>query len=1513
MGRPERVADFCSRLQQQISHPPTAAEAAQLEELIPLLSLKGGDLAAPLFDLLARVASVCGAPWPFLAGMLAARDPELGRRALHLTAQLAESGMIPIDEEKALFLARQVESEGSLFRESTSLRTIGQLVSRLPAAGAAHPVLDLYRRAPPDPLSRLAARLLDLDNQPASSRLARELLGRDAYSFLHPYLDYTRASHFDLLHLVPERGQPPPALPSLRRTETTCGAELLREVIAALGWHRINLGLEVTPTIGVSIGDSIPFLVSPAEAQLIASCTGARRVSESFIFIAHGGLPVDQPGDHEQGSTVARFRAYNLAHAEVLADILDVAALTGEKTRRILSRMDEIVSDFTALFAAMSEECEILPAVYAELRQRVTTELEKEDVHPQLSPELTRLVQMFEDPGSLADVRTLHGLKRYLHQRGLKLGLRLVAAGAGTMRTVSLVVSNRRRILRTVAAIQYVDFEPTTPQFSAGPETASTVGLPFPVSVLVHAYGTQLLHGQESFPSIKIFCYGNEVHYYIAFKNHPAFLRIDFSPPLKGGMIDLEYFGVSNYELSAHPNPALDSIRLFFGRLDFDVQIDGTRIHARYDKERALDLGELCDAAGALCRLIPFLMDVDWIIGGLDLDRDARARVARAWADRFALSGTLPIEQLLTRDRRGILQAVETGPAGEREVPWSGEGSYRDRLHLPSADLLLPLHSALEELGLDIVSFPTPGESQGVGAMALERLLLRPLREAVARGELMVTPDGFRKCPPQRFQRKHEAEALAEILGRDDTTIREAALLGQLVAPLERTLSFQTTGSVNGYEVQRARLPLLGESLGLHVLRDAGGIVRLAVFTHGESIYKRRDDPNDTWRSNESLSVPELTLLLRRSNYLAPGVESPGEWEAEEAERIREMFGRTSPFEPRAPLRGESVLRGLRASPGRAVGRVLFSTVGRLPADFDGAVLVAASVRPEDSIVLHHAAGIVSTGGGILSHAGLIAVQLHKPALIISGQWRDEADGTRSLLHGTFEYTEEAREMGGHRVVLWHGMKEREHRLHEGALVVVDADAGTLRVIGHDREALALHEELRLFAAASRHLLHATDENEILRLRGRQLQARYQIAKLLGRLNDPIVARHAVHEILLGEAFEPAGARAHRAQLLSLVLGNPRVGPAARDGLLQIARELDRRRAAAHEAAERCIPAAESVFEILWLRLAVRRLHRILEGTTTALLECGLDAPPPDSFLPSAIDQMAARRLADLRLERLHALSDAAVGSRQRVRRRHLLREIGRLDLLLGRQGQQDRAASADELSRSDAQACARLAKQHILGPEEGGLELHPLLGWKAANLAEIGELGGLAHVPPWFAITRRAFNEVLARPLDQTAPASPEILRTSPTLGVAIDAILDRADLSPGQQSAQIRELWDRVALPRELIAELLAAYRRLGELLARSEDAPPDPVGPYVAIRSSSLEEDTESAARAGEFDTFLFVRGEDRLLDPPQTGMERAVDGTGDPQPRDARHGLGPDRRRGHRPAHRPLARFWSARRQ
>ena len=101
--------------------------------------------------------------------------------------------------------------------------------------------------------------------------------------------------------------------------------------------------------------------------------------------------------------------------------------------------------------------------------------------------------------------------------------------------------------------------------------------------------------------------------------------------------------------------------------------------------------------------------------------------------------------------------------------------------------------------------------------------------------------------------------------------------------------------------------------------------------------------------------------------------------------------------------------------------------------------------------------------------------------------------------------------------------------------------------------------------------------------------------KLLGRLADPALARHLVHEILLGDALSESGGGGERAELLSLVLGNERIAPPARDHLLHIIGELARRCLFAVRNAEERIPTSSSLHEVLAMRLEVLRLQRALE------------------------------------------------------------------------------------------------------------------------------------------------------------------------------------------------------------------------------------------------------------------------------------------------------------------------------
>jgi len=1484
MGTPERVEALCARLQQALRAAPAGTLHDEVLALARRLRERDGAIAAPVFGLVAEAATSWEAPWPVLREALQAREPAFVREALGIALVRARAGTLAIDDSVVGCLADLVDREGIPWSEPAVLGTIrGILTVRTDAAASPEEqLLALYLGPGPFSLRRLAARLLDVAGQPVSASIAARLLGREAHAFLSPFLVYTRAGHLDLLYLAPDgpgAGVPARVLESMRGAVEVCGESLARAVIAEVGWPRVCAGLEAGRFIGVTVGGSIPFMVRPGEAPLLEMLAGARRTGEALLIVAHGGLQAAAPELTDAGSAAARFRALNLSHATLLAEIMDVAPLDRGRIERLLGGMDRVVEDFVALFGGQAEECAILPGLYRELKGRILEMIPREGAAPQLSAELTRLVLAFEDPRTPGDVRSLHGLKRYLHQRGLRLGFHLVESGGATNRTVEILLCGSGRLLHRVPGIEYVDFEPSPGAAPGGRGNGSAI--PDPVAVVVEGLGRQLLHGQRDFPTVRIFCYGNEVHYFLGYGTHPAFLRVDYSPPLLGGMVDLEFYGVSKYEMAQHPNMQLDALRLFFRRLEFDCSVEATRVRARYDKERALDLGDLRARTEALFRLVPYLMDLDWIIGGLALDADARGEVAQAWAERFALWGALPLAQMLTRDRQAILAAVDEGPAGRTEIAWNGVGPYRDRFTpSPIASDFAALHRRLRAAGLDL---PARMEdcATPVGQLALERDLLQPLRDAIERGEIVLGPEGPCVRAPDQFARLSEAERFAEILAGDDRELRAAGLLARLTGPLERGLRFRTTGSLNGHEIQRAPLVLRGERLSLYVLRDAAGIVRLALCGPGEVIWRRRAGPDSPWVSSPFLEAAALSSLLRAGGYLIAGVEPPAA-EPEEAVGIRARFLGAGLPSPRPPAPGERRAAGLRASPGRAAGPARFGTAGRRAEDLDGAVLLAPSVRPEDSVFLYHCAGIVSTGGGILSHAGLIATQFRKPALIVPGEWRSGEDGAPALVYRTSEYRLDEREVHGFRVSVRHDILEREHRMEEGDLVVVDADAGTMRVLGHDRDALALHDGLRTLVDLDARMEGIADDPGLLAARGRRLRARFLVEKILARLTDPVLACHAVEELLLGHPLGRGGGRqSENARLLALLVANPDVGPVAREVLGEAAAELRRRAQAALETAVQRLPTSTSLDEILALVRDVRKRHDILRGAVESLPAGGPEIPAPDEKAAAETRVAARRRLETLREEAARHVRECAGAPSPPARLRHALRGLERIERVLGEPRSALVAEARSGLARRDERAVRSIASRDVVESSECGYEAHPFVGWKAANLAEVDRLAGPGVVPAWFAVTDRAFQRVLDLPLGRTPPGLPEEAPAGATLRAAIEQVLKSPGLDSARKSARIRALWERTKIPDDLALAVAAAYRRLdrdasgaadGEGAADNADgAPAGPGKPgarttpcFVAVRSSALEEDTELVARAGEFDTFLFVRGVDAVID-------------------------------------------------
>ena len=1308
---------------------------------------------------------------------------------------------------------------------------------------------------------KFAAKLLDQKGIPVSEKTSEKLLGKEASKILSPYLEYTRATHQDLIYLVPEFGKRPPILAPLLKCQSICNENLIKEVIAKLGWKQMNFGLSAKRCIGISINGSLPFFVSNSEAKLFEKSVNAKRVSEYFLFTAHGGLPFGTDSTSEVEKPVTLFRSYNLAHANLLQEILDVAPLTVQKVKRIIEQLDKIVVDFIKLFQTYSEECSILPDIYEGIKTKVISKLNKETSASHLSADLTRLVQMFEDPHSIGEVHTLHGLKRYLHQKGLQLGFKLVDQSKSPNQSVSLVLATNSKVVSVIQNINFANFE------SSSEETFTFTEIPFPIKIVVEGFERQLLHGQDRFPSVNIFCYGNEVHYFVWFRNHPVFIRIDYSPPLQGGMIDLKYFGVSNYEIADHPNIYLDAIKFFFQYLEFYVKLEGTHIHARYDKERALDLDQLCERVKYLFCLVPYLMDLDWVIGSLNLPSDSKKKVIKAWAEFFAYWAALPINKFITKDRLGILQDILITTEGEYELVWSGEEDYRDQYSIKiPVDFFEDIFESIKKLELSIPKFSEESFTR-FGQIQLEKKFLNYLRKALSEGEIIHTPAGYAKAPEDLFQRMHEAIHFAEIIHEGGKDLESAVEIAQVVIPLEQTLKFQTTGTLESFKVQSAPLALRGENLKVYVLRDYNGIIKLAFFTHEDSLYQKRQSINESWKYNANLSVLEFVSILRYNNYSVPGTEPSFELIDEEIQNIKDALALSQKPVIQKHAEGEKILYGLRASPGRATGRILLGISGRLPEEFNDHIFIASSISPDDNAFLYHAAGIVATGGGILSHAGLIATQFNKPAIIISGTWKQESDGSQFLLYNTLDYQVEQREENAFNLTLHHDLHEREYQMQDGDLVILDANEGSLQVLGQERDTIALFEGFKSLGKISEDISGVNDVKEMLILRGKKLHIRHQIEKLLTRISEPVLVEFALREILIGKFLaENKSTPEERSYFLNLILNNKEIGILAENYLNHIIGQIENKFLLSYSKAIKNIPNAKYPFEIVMPRLEVLRIHELVDSIITSLganLSEKIQIESKDVY---DLEKISAQRLEELRRNRLVEIQELTKNKEGKEYLRHIFRQLGRMDLLLNSSIEQQNLVKKlkEKFDVNDADYAKKYADKIILKPEDGAFALSPFVGWKAANLAELEHLGGKGFVPPWFVITDKAFQTTLGVNIPDNVSVSGETVSKDTSLRDAIDRIISRNDLNSKDKSLHIRNLWSSITLPENIRTEVIDAYKEMEKDFLTTSAEKKEEQKLFVAIRSSSCEEDAEIAARAGEFETYLFINGEELLIE-------------------------------------------------
>ena len=164
--------------------------------------------------------------------------------------------------------------------------------------------------------------------------------------------------------------------------------------------------------------------------------------------------------------------------------------------------------------------------------------------------------------------------------------------------------------------------------------------------------------------------------------------------------------------------------------------------------------------------------------------------------------------------------------------------------------------------------------------------------------------------------------------------------------------------------------------------------------------------------------------------------------------------------------------------------------------------------------------------------------------------------------------------------------------------------------------------------------------------------------------------------------------------------------------------------------------------------------------------------------------------------------------------------------------------------------------KPYILWFDEIGLTDLPTVGGKNASLGEMRtELAKQGvNVPNGFAITVNAYHSLLDEGIVQDwhdVKGKTKIKEGIQEILTGLD-VEDVEDLS--ERGSRVRRLIHSLEFPREIVEEVVKAYRKLCKEYGEDTD---------VAVRSSATTEDLPGASFAGQQETYLNIRGEYALI--------------------------------------------------
>jgi phosphohistidine swiveling domain-containing protein len=429
----------------------------------------------------------------------------------------------------------------------------------------------------------------------------------------------------------------------------------------------------------------------------------------------------------------------------------------------------------------------------------------------------------------------------------------------------------------------------------------------------------------------RLFFDENRVWMHTRLGYHSAEIFADTSDPDEGGMIRIRFKQTG----CDGGRQRMLMIESFLSGFAMTVRLHGGDfLEAKWDKDNGLDSARSIELAFPL--ILKFFHEtglMDLLFGEINKeDKEKSEALARALGKAYFAEGSWPFP--FSYDFKAI----------------PGHFLHYEKAEARRSALRARLDAELKRLGLA----PIPAEAP-FGQRIVDLYYAGPIREALARGELAMGPEGV----PVRAS----YSPLDDLAEPDRSAEALAATLNALDGDF---LAYEPIGFVGALRAERAQASLDGGSiLTVHALRERAS---------GRLAYARAS----LWNPDSGARDLDRSGLKNVLWVEGEKTEAEEEMTAPQRERLQGLL--------RAPLPKAFATSafGLPASPGDAVGALTFDRSN--PAR--GAILAVPYASPDDFQAISRCAGVVATGGGALSHAAITTREMGRPCVILrAARW----------------------------------------------------------------------------------------------------------------------------------------------------------------------------------------------------------------------------------------------------------------------------------------------------------------------------------------------------------------------------------------------------------------------------------------------------------------------------------------------------------------------------------------------